>query len=198
MDHIDDKTLYKLAEEAMSGAQPKPDEEKYLAHIRQCRHCYRRFAVLAVLFEQLGVQECSRPLSETVLAAVHLTLRQAQGHLTAAFRRAEHLAGEITFVMPAPATLAAARGADPAPRPVVRVDGTESEEDLIAYDTVRRTLTVQLSLRQHPGLKARAEVRMPDGRTLPLPLQEEDGVLYGRLEGFSEPEAEICLLQEEK
>lgn len=197
MDHIDDKTLHRLAEEAMSGAQPKPEEETFLAHIRQCRHCYRRFAVLTVLLERLGVSETPQPFAETLLAAVHLTLNQAQGHLNAAFRRVEDLAGQITFVMPAPAVPVGARGADPSPRQVVRVDGTESEEDLIAYDTVRRMLTVQLSLQQHPGLKARVEVRLPDGRQIPLPLREEDGVLYGCLENFCEPDAEICLLQEE-
>lgn len=194
MEHLDNKTLYRLAQQAVSGADPDPRDQELLRHIRQCRQCYRRFAVMVQLFDQLGtVQEDTVP--QRVLGAVRLTVEQTGEQLLAAFHQVEQAAAAITFVVPRNA-VAAARGTA-RPRPVVRVDGTQTEEDLISYDTARRVLTVQLSLHQHPGLKARAEVYTPDGRCLALPLHEEDGVLYGTLENFNEPDAEIRLLQAE-
>lgn len=193
MEHLDSKDLSRLAQQAVRGADPAPRDKERIAHIRQCRDCYRRFAVMAQLFARLGTVE-EEPVSRRVLGAVRLTVEQTGERLCAAFHRVEQAAAEITFVVPQGA-LAPARGGA-RPRTVVRVDGTETEEDLITYDTARRVLTVQLSLDQHPGLRARAEVHTRDGRCIPLPLTEEDGVLYGTLEEFAEPDAEICLLAE--
>lgn len=192
--HIARETLCKLARKAVSGADPEPRDQELLAHIRQCPQCYRHFAVMAQMYNLLGVAQ-EEPVTRRVLGAVRLTVEQTGEQLRAAFHRVEQAAAAISFVVPQGAVAAARGGAHP--RTVVRVDGTETEEDRIAYDTARRVLTVQLSLQQHPGLKAQAEVRTPDGRCLPLPLEEEDGFLYGKLENFDEPDAEIRLLEEE-
>lgn len=189
MSHINDKTLYDLTRRAMRGEQATPQDEEYLDHIRSCEYCYRRYAVLAQLFDLVGTGEPS-----PVLATVELHLDRTGEGLRAAFRRVEDAAARIGFFIPAAPVPAGARGAA-GPDPVVRVDGTETEEDMIAYDTRRHTLTVQLSLQQHPGLQARAEVYTRDGGCLVLPLREEDGVLYGTLENFQEPEAEIRLVE---
>lgn len=194
MEHLDNKTLYRLAQQAVSGADPDLRDKELLRHIRQCRQCYRRFAVMAQLFDQLGTVQ-SEPVFRQVLGAVRLTVEQTGEQLLAVFHQVEQAAAAISFVVPRNAVVAARGTARP--RTVVRVDGTQTEEDLISYDTIRRVLTVQLSLRQHPGLKALAEVHTPDGRCLTLPLQEEDGVLYGTLENFNEPDSEIRLLQAE-
>lgn len=194
MEHLDNETMVKLAQRAVSGTNPDAREETLLEHIRHCRQCYRRFAVMAQLFDQLGTVQ-PEPVSRRVLAAVRLTVEQVDKNLSAAFHRVEQAAAEISFVIPRGAVAMARSGART--RSVVRVDGTQTEEDLISYDTNRRVLTVQLSLRQHPGLKAQAEVRTSDGQCLPLPLREEDGVLYGKLENFAAPDAEILLLEAE-
>ena len=193
MNHLDDTTLYRLAERAASGACPAPQETAWIEHIKNCSQCYRRFAVWSHLLECLG--PAAQP-EDRVLAAVRLTLDRTADRCKAVFGQVRDAAGtRLTFLIPRGAVPATARGR--AERRVVRVDGAETDEDLIAYDTEARVLTVQLSLRCHPGLRARAEIRTPDGRVLDLPLHRDEDVLYGRLEGYTEPDARICLVEED-
>lgn len=195
MNHIDNQTLYRLAARAVRGEDPEPRDAGTLAHIRDCESCYRRFAVMATMMDRLGADGVAQKASARLLAAVRLTLTGTGERLRAAFGQVSGHAAEIPFVIPRTAALSAARSTAAAPQ-IVRVDGAGTEEDMISYDTAEHVLTVQLSLEEHPGLRAHAEIRLQDGRCLTLPLAEEDGVLYGSLEEFSEPEAEIRLVED--
>lgn len=195
MNHIDNQTLYRLAAQAVRGKDPDPKDAGALAHIRDCESCYRRFAVMATMMDRLGADGVAQTATARLLAAVRLTITGTGDRLRAVFGQVSGAAADIAFVIPRAPAPGTARGTSATPK-IIRVDGTATEEDLISYDTERHVLTVQLSLEEHPGLRAHAEIHLRDGRCLSLPLAEEDGVLYGRMEEFSEPDAEIRLVED--